>query len=136
MNDTDWNRDCNDMIDPLWSVALYEKWLEVGAVKSHASSTQVERKKANIHAWLRSTLSKLNMFLNEVLSGQSSACGSEHSLTISEGLTFIPKHPKNTSDAGNNSNSIWAIKWILALSSFWDSDNLPFRLLYESMLAR
>lgn len=32
------------------SVALYKKWLEVGAVKSHASSTQVERKKANIHA--------------------------------------------------------------------------------------
>lgn len=32
------------------SVALYEKWLKVGAVKSHASSTQVERKKANIHA--------------------------------------------------------------------------------------
>lgn len=42
------------MIDPLilkgWNAALYEKWLEVGAVKSHASSTQVERKKANIHA--------------------------------------------------------------------------------------
>lgn len=76
------------------SVALYEKWLKVGAVKSHASSTQVERKKANIHAWLSSTRSKLNMFLNEVLSGWSRACGRVDSLTVSQGLTQTRLSPK------------------------------------------
>lgn len=35
------------MIDPFivegWGVALYARWLEVGAEKSHASSTKVEK---------------------------------------------------------------------------------------------
>lgn len=105
----DRNRDCYGIKDPSilggWSVALQEKWLEVGAVKSHASSTQVERKKANSHAWLRSTRSNLNVFLNEVLFGLSRACGRMTSLT---GVRDCPNANRSILEIVKIQRKIWS----------------------------